>query len=139
MASVNLVAIAEYQTCVVCNYEVSCSMELCSAVPRGVGGPSRECCIATRADKADKGGGQCGRDQSAAAPLVELWAAYRAAVTRRDEWVRAYLTLCLYEPAPSGRGSDWHLELIPIQSRLGQSIGITQAGGARTGDHTCFR
>ena len=70
--------------------------------------------MTTEADKVgrEESGGQCERDQLAGAPLAELWAAYRAAVARRDEWVQAYVILCLYEPAPTGGGPHWHLELI---------------------------
>ena len=79
--------------------------------------------MATEADKVgrEEDYGQCVRDQLAGAPLAELlagaplaelWAAYRAAVARRDEWVQAYVILCLYEPAPTGCGPHWHLELI---------------------------
>lgn len=51
--------------------------------------------------------------QAASANLAELQALYRAAVARRDQWLRAYVTLCLYQPPSQDRGSDWYLELIP--------------------------
>lgn len=70
--------------------------------------------MATEADKVGKeeDDGQCERDQLTEASLAELWAAYRAAMARRDEWVQAYVILCLYEPAPAGCGPHWHFELI---------------------------
>ena len=51
--------------------------------------------------------------QAAGVNLAELQALYRAAVTRRDQWLRAYVILCLYQPPSQDRGSDWYLELIP--------------------------
>ena len=76
-------------------------------------GPSGEFGMATDADKAGWGReGQGERDQFALAALAEPWAAYCAAVARRDEWVQAYVILCLYDPA---RGSPWQVKLVSGQ------------------------
>jgi len=60
-----------------------------------------------------KGAGKSGEagDKPTCAGPVDLLAAYLEAVAHRDQWVQAYVTLCLYEPAPLGRASDWHFEL----------------------------
>jgi hypothetical protein len=50
-------------------------------------------------------------DQPAYAAQADLLAAYQEAVTRRDECLQAYVILCLYQPAPPGRESDWQLEI----------------------------
>lgn len=68
--------------------------------------------MVTNADKVSCRDGRCERDHLVDASLPDVLVAYRAAVARRDELVRAYVTLCWYEPTPSGCGSDWHLELI---------------------------
>jgi len=54
-------------------------------------------------------------DQPAHMAPADLLAAYLEAVARRDQWVQAYVTLCLYRPTPSGCGSDWQLELTADQ------------------------
>jgi hypothetical protein len=61
-----------------------------------------------------KGAGRSGEETSQAAGAApgDLLAAYLEAVAHRDQWVHAYVTVCLYEPASAGRGSDWHFELI---------------------------
>jgi hypothetical protein len=69
--------------------------------------------MAKGADRSRRGDGR-ERDPLIGATPAELLAAYRAAVARRDEWLQAYLTVCLYQPA-SDCGSDWQLELISDQ------------------------
>ncbi len=72
--------------------------------------------MTTGADKVGRGDGPGGQEQPAGVSLAELRAAYRVAVAHRDEWLHAYVILRRYAPAPSGCGSDWHLELISDQA-----------------------
>lgn len=70
--------------------------------------------MAETVDRHRKGDGP-ERDQLAEATVAEVLSAYRAEAARRDALYQAFLTLCLYKPAPPYCGSDWHLELISDQ------------------------
>ncbi len=69
-------------------------------------------------------------ERRGSADPAEAQAAYLLAVARRDQWVQAYVTLCLYVPAPSGCGPDWQFELNSDQVTV-QLIRITS--GLRCG------